>query len=116
MINENIRKIRQAIEKNKLVVFVGAGVSLNSELPGWGQLIGEFCKVLNIDSTNLSTEDYLKIPQYYFNQRGFKEYYDFIHNIIGVKAEPNKIHDLILEMSPVHIVTTNYDDLITSRS
>lgn len=112
MIHENIKKIQNAIEKNKLVVFIGAGVSLNSNIPSWGQLIQAFCKALNIDSNNLSTEDYLKIPQYYFNQRGFKEYYDMVQNIIGIKAEPNIIHDLILKMSPAHIVTTNYDNLI----
>ena len=46
---EKIRDIRKAIYDNKLVVFVGAGVSRNSGLPTWGELITKFAKLLNYD-------------------------------------------------------------------
>ena len=36
---ETIKKIREAQENNRLVIFVGAGVSKNSGLPSWGQLV-----------------------------------------------------------------------------
>ena len=32
---ESVKKIRKAQENNQLVVFVGAGVSKNSDLPTW---------------------------------------------------------------------------------
>jgi hypothetical protein len=112
-VSESIRKIREAIDNNKLIIFVGAGVSVNSKLPKWSKLIKEFGKGLNINiDREFSADEYLKIPQYYYNQRGFKEYYDVINRVFDVNADPNLIHEYILKMAPQHIITTNYDDLI----
>ena len=111
--NEDIRNIKKAIENNKLVIFVGAGVSANSRLPSWDELVNEFRKRLGIDSSSkLSTDDYLKVPQHYYNKRGFKEYYDVINTIFNDNYRPNNIHELIYKLSPQHIITTNYDDLL----
>ncbi len=110
---ENIRKIREAIDRNKLVVFVGAGVSMNSGLPSWSGLIKQFALSMDIDSNkDFNSEDYLRIAQYYYNQRGMKEYYDAIIKEFDVSLNPNLIHEYILRMLPHHIVTTNYDDLL----
>ena len=81
LLSEKIRDIRQARENNKLVVFVGAGVSANSNIPTWGTLVKEFAKELNYfeDNTNdeskgiikreanLTQDEFLKIPQYYYD-------------------------------------------------
>jgi len=106
-INENIKKVREAMDNNKLVVFVGAGVSANSNLPSWVELIKEICKSLGIDSNKkMNTEDFMRISQYYYNQRGMKEYYDTISRKFDVKIQPNLLHQYILKMSPQHIITT----------
>lgn len=39
--NNNIALIKKAINNDKLVVFAGAGVSKNSRLPLWRELIQE---------------------------------------------------------------------------
>lgn len=39
-----INKLRKAREENRLVLFVGAGISQYLELPNWKELIIEFCK------------------------------------------------------------------------
>lgn len=110
---ESIRKIREALDTNKLVVFVGAGVSVDSKLPSWSGLIKRFAESVGIDSNkDLNSEDYLRIAQYYYNQRGFKEYYDVIMKQFDISLSPNKIHEFILKMLPHHIVTTNYDNLL----
>ncbi len=88
---ESIKKIREAMDSNKLVVFVGAGVSMNSQLPSWAELIKRFSTSLGIDSSK-SSDDYLRIAQYYYNQRGFKEYYDVIHNVFDVRVSPNIVN------------------------
>ena len=41
---ESVREIRKANENNRLVVFVGAGVSKNSGIPTWGELIQDIAK------------------------------------------------------------------------
>ncbi|MBV4429616.1 SIR2 family protein [Clostridium tyrobutyricum] len=111
--NESIRKLKEAADNNKLVVFVGAGVSANSGLPDWKELIEEYRDALEMDKSKpISSDEYLKIPQYYYNMRGFKDYYDIINKVFNKNYNPNKIHELIFRLAPQHIITTNYDNLI----
>ena len=69
-------------------------------------------QALGIDTQNISSEDYLKIPQYYYNSRKEKDYYDVIWDKFNVNVKPNDIHDAIFKLKPYHIVTTNYDELL----
>lgn len=111
VIRSHIEQIQIASRQNRLVVFVGAGVSANSGVPTWRALIDSFKKEL---PEQISEEtDYLKIAQLYRELRGEKEYLDKVKNVLEYeKVSPNKIHKEILELNPCHIVTTNYDDLI----
>lgn len=108
-IEESKKIIQRSSYNNKLVIFVGAGVSKDSGLPLWKEIIEDIKKKIKVSNTN---DDSLKIAQYYYNSRGKKEYYDFLNEKLGIDAEPNKIHDALLELNPSHIITTNYDDLI----
>lgn len=114
-IETSIKKIRQAIDNNKLVIFVGAGVSANSNLPSWSLLIKEFADELGVkyESDNNSIDYYLRIPQYYYLERGQKEYYDLIdRKINSVQGRPNDINRIIFELNPSIIITTNFDELL----
>jgi hypothetical protein len=111
-IRESKKIIRNAINNRKLVLFVGAGVSANSGLPSWGELVGKFGEGLGIDCKNLAQEDYLRIPQYYYNSRGRKEYYDLINKVFNKNVMPNLLHSVLLELKPCHFITTNFDSLI----
>ena len=48
--DELIQELREARERQRLVVFVGAGISKNSGLPSWNELIREFAVYLNLDN------------------------------------------------------------------
>ncbi|MEQ8192837.1 MAG: SIR2 family protein, partial [Candidatus Eremiobacterota bacterium] len=109
---ESIKKIQDAINKNKLVLFIGAGVSTNSGLPNWKELIDNFSESIGKKANNYSDKDYLRIPQYYYNERGKKEYYDVITKIFAGEYKPNLIHELLLDLNPIHIITTNFDNLL----
>ncbi len=107
----NILHIQEASKQGKLVMFVGAGVSANSGVPMWSELIQGLKKELP-DSLKNETDD-LKIAQLYKDSRGYKEYIEKIKELLlHGKIAPNPIHDAILELAPCHIITTNYDDLI----
>jgi len=108
----SVKKIKSAIDNNKLVVFVGAGVSAIAGLPNWAELIEEYATELGLDFKSISRDQYLKIPQYYHNERGFKEYFDVLKKKFSINYKPNVIHNLIFELNPAHIITTNYDRLI----
>ena len=107
----NLLHIQKASRENRLVIFVGAGVSANSGIPTWNQLI-EKMKQEMPDSIAHET-DALKLAQLYKDSRGHKEYMDKVKEVLLFnKAVPNKLHKRILELNPTHIITTNYDDLI----
>lgn len=107
-----IERIQEAQRLNKLIVFIGSGVSINSGFPSWSDLIQEFAKDLGIKVGNLSMEDYLVIPQKYYNKFGQQDYNRKIDSIFGIQVRPNVIHEAILGLNPSHIITTNYDTLI----
>lgn len=107
----NARSIYEASRNNDLVVFVGAGVSVNSGVPDWRQLIDEFKRALP-DSVQ-EEHDYLKVAQLYKEAVPPGDYLNNIQTILkDGKTHPNPIHGLILRLAPSHIITTNYDSLI----
>ncbi|PTK23631.1 SIR2 family protein, partial [Staphylococcus hominis] len=60
-----------------------------------------------------SPDLYMKIPQYYFNERGEKEYFEKLNEVfLKKKYKPNPIHKEIFKLNPTHIITTNYDTLL----
>lgn len=106
----HIRQIQKAIRQNKLVLFVGAGVSMSCGAPSWNELVNALKEELDIPE---SENDYLKIPQLYKNLRKHKEYHERLREILqDGQLKYNKIHEALLELSPCHIITTNYDDLL----
>ena len=107
----NLLNIQRASRENRLVIFVGAGVSMNSSVPSWNQLINRMKAELPNEFSEET--DALKIAQIYKDSCGHKEYMDKVKDILLYnKAVPNPLHKSILALNPCHIITTNYDDLI----
>ncbi len=118
-LSQYINEINKASRHGKLVFFVGAGVSTLSGYPRWIELVDEFYEKLygkrRDNGYVLSSDDYLRIPQVFYDVLGEheKDQYDSIlKQIFNVEKNPNPIHYKILSLNPVHIITTNYDDLI----
>lgn len=129
-----INTLRDISNNQKLIVFVGAGVSCNVKgMPSWYALIKKMadeikyskclsCQHKDSKCTNnckfkeeYSPDEYLKIPQYLFNKDQNK-YYEIIKNSF-VKENKNinaPLSKVIFELNPVHIITTNFDDLLES--
>jgi hypothetical protein len=105
--NEHLRTIRTAMDNDKLVIFVGSGVSYDSSLPSWGQLIDAMKKALEEESSN-----YLKIAEKYYQAYGRNTFYSRLSEYFPEGSEPNDLHRLLLELQPRHIVTTNWDRLL----
>lgn len=105
---EHFRTLRKAIENNKLAIFVGSAVSYDSKLPSWGDLISLMKNALE----NPRTDDYLKIAEHFYLQYGRNTYYSKINEFFPSGSHPNLLHELILQLKPQHIVTTNWDNLL----
>ncbi|WPC08100.1 SIR2 family protein [Globicatella sp. PHS-GS-PNBC-21-1553] len=108
-----IENIKKAIKDDKLVLFVGAGISMESGLPSWNDIIGVFLNELNIDKDSRNL-DYLKIAQMYNDEYGSQQYLERINEIFSIhkNAIPNHYHNLIAKINPKHVITTNYDSLL----
>ncbi|MFC0780870.1 SIR2 family protein [Flavobacterium sp. HJSW_4] len=113
MINKflaDIRIIKDAINTKKLVIFAGAGISIDAGVPSWGKLIDEIKNDLDLPKNE---SDYLKIPQIYYNERQEKEYIEKIRDVLShKKLKHNEIHEEIFHLEPEHILTTNFEDLL----
>lgn len=129
-----IKEIQKAQEKNQLVIFVGSGVSNNSGIPTWWDLIKVIADELGYDKCNscknrqedcprseceeryeFSQDEYLRIPEYYFQQdtsENHRQYYELIKNTLKKDEDSNPIDDEIFKILPHHIITTNYDALL----
>ena len=133
---ETIKEILKAQNNNRLVVFVGAGVSNNSGVPTWGELVKSIAKKINYNEKCLQCKkktckcpmdecedrfsfnqiEYLRIPEYYFCKVGEDKYYCTIKEILNCDCASNDIDEIILEILPNHIITTNFDQLIENAS
>ena len=113
---EMIEDMSLALNREKLVIFVGAGVSKNSGLPTWGQLVQEFAGKIDYPTNGrLATEEYIRIPQYYYcldESEGHSSYYSLLKSMLPENIRPNLLDELIVSLHPKHIVTTNFDTLL----
>lgn len=116
-IRRYIDEINRASRNGNLVFFVGAGVSFLSGYPKWKDLVDAFYRELykKEKEKEYTSDDYLRIPQVFYDilDDGDKKQYDeILESVFDVEKEPNPIHYKILTMNPVHLITTNYDNLL----
>lgn len=111
----SVSQIKKSIKENSLILFVGAGISANSNLPTWGELIQSFKVELNLPDDN--SDDYPRVAQYYYDTFGKNRYTKKIEEVFSSKgiSKPNELHTLIEKIAPEHIITTNYDSLLEDQ-
>ncbi|QTA38508.1 SIR2 family protein [Thermosipho ferrireducens] len=100
---------------NNLVIFVGLEISryysnLPEVFPDWEMLIDKLKEGLNIDFNK--NKDYLRIAQIFEDKYGRKELNNILIELFPEHVNPGKLHELLFEVKPAHIITTNYDSLI----
>ena len=110
MLEQDIRFLAEELEKGKLVVFVGAGVSKNSGLPKWEELIKDYADYRGIKE--FTSKQFLTIPEEVFERYGSLKYYEIAEKRFLGKYVPNSIHRILKKMKLTYIITTNYDTLI----
>lgn len=118
-VNILVEDILEYKKKKKLAFFVGAGVSAVSNYPSWYDLVKDMADELNykyeLDAKGkaiFSSEEYLRIPQIYYDNKSETEYFEKINGAFSSDCKPNEVHDLIMQLNPYHILTTNYDTLL----
>ena len=111
----NAKRIYEASKNNSLVILVGAGISNNSGIPTWSELIMALKK--DLPDEVKSENDALKIAQLYLNTHGKVNLTNKVKQILkSGTTRPNILHEAIFELQPCNIITTNYDDLLEQQS
>lgn len=107
----DIKAIREAAAHNRLVLFVGAGVSANSGVPLWRDLISTLKQPFSSPSDRDTDE--LKAAQLYLDTYGRKDFLATVRKTLKIDSVSTcQVHKLLLELNPQHIITTNYDTLL----
>ena len=106
-LKEALEKIQKAHRENYLSIFAGAGVSVDSGMPKWSTLME---KIKESIESNADEDDFLTIEKFY-EQYGEEVCYQRIKEWIHDNAEPNKLHDKIVNLNIKNLITTNWDNL-----
>ncbi|MBM7331353.1 SIR2 family protein [Agrobacterium sp. S2] len=104
----------QAYRSGRVLLFVGAGVSMNLGLPSWSRLTDRMALDLDFDPAIYRTYgDYLALAEYYRIKKGkigsLRSWMDREWHAAGVDLAKSRIHELIARGSFDLIYTTNYD-------
>lgn len=110
--------LKEAIAKDRVIIFVGAGLSMAAGLPSWMQLVE---RVLNESSNSIeksqgyltALKDEILTPLEVLDRlqsKHRKEIYSGFERSIGKPFESN-IHEAVSRISK-RIITTNYDKLL----
>jgi len=105
-----LNNIARRIIDNECSLFVGAGMSLNSNLPSWHQLLKPCAEDLGIKLE--SNPDLLALAQYYANRRSDSELKRIVNEQINSLAKITPLHSALVNAGFKSIWTTNYDQLI----
>lgn len=107
-------EIREKLNANNMIVFIGAGVSATLNLPTWGQLIDEMAKELGFDPYVFKElGDYLSLAEYYLlkthNLDDLQKWMEEHWSIAEDEIQKSEIYNAITSMNCKQIYTTNYD-------
>ncbi|GAB6389502.1 SIR2 family protein [Stutzerimonas marianensis] len=108
-----MQKLVEAYQQNRLILFVGSGVSANIGLPPWRNLINEIAQQLDYDPDVFDTYgNFLSLAEYYRIKKGnigpLRSWMDREwHRDIEIRD--SEIHRLIVQGRFPAIYTTNYD-------
>lgn len=109
-----MQELIDAIRNKNVILFVGAGVSMNLGLPSWKDLVSHIADELGYDPDVFnSLGDYLSLAEYYKIQKTsigpLRSWMDRKWHSESIKIEHSRIHHLIIELDFPIIYTTNYD-------
>ena len=110
----NLKELTEAIRNREVILFVGAGVSMNLGLPSWEDLIGKLARDLGYEKEVYQTMgDHLVLAEYYKLIKGIGSLRSWMdrkwHNTERIDIGASKIHELIVKLDFPIIYTTNYD-------
>lgn len=109
-----MEQLISSYKQGNVILFVGAGVSMNLGLPSWNDLIIKIAQDLNYDPDIYKTfGNFYALAEYYRIKKGnigsLRSWMDRNWHASNIKIESSNIHKLITAADFPIIYTTNYD-------
>jgi len=107
-------ELKEAVKDRNIILFIGAGISMNLKLPSWRELINHIADELGYDSDVFNTfGDYLSLAEFYkiekSNIGALRSWMDRKWHDSSIKIENSSLHKKIVDLNAPIIYTTNYD-------
>ena len=113
--NESFDELAEGVAAARVILFVGAGVSMSVGLPSWDDLIAHMCDDLGLcgEERNGSSSDFRALAEYYRIRKGdlvgLTKWMQESWRIDQERIAASHIHRQIVSLSFPAIYTTNYD-------
>lgn len=109
-----IEQLLSSYKSGNVILFVGAGVSMNLGLPSWSKLIDHIARELDYDPKIYKTfGNDLALAEYYKIEKGsigsLRSWMDREWHSSSIEIDKSKIHEYIANSNFPIIYTTNYD-------
>ncbi|WP_281915272.1 SIR2 family NAD-dependent protein deacylase [Caldimonas thermodepolymerans] len=106
--------LRADCRRGKVLLFVGAGVSLSLGLPDWSELIDHMAQELGFEPDEFrGYGSYLALAEYFRLHHGdvaqLHRWMDRRWHDAGIRVQDSRVHELIVRGGFRLIYTTNYD-------
>lgn len=107
----------ESFQRNDAILFLGAGLSIGTGLPGWADPIRPLSESVGAhwpsDEADLTADRLIAVAQHYANQRGRHALIQHMRDALDTTGvQPTPVHRLIASLPVRVIFTTNCDDLI----
>ncbi|MCL1666714.1 SIR2 family protein [Elizabethkingia ursingii] len=111
-ISQFIKEYAEELVAGKAAYFIGAGISVNSKLPNWEDLLKPFTDKIGIN--DIKNKNLPLMAQYIINEEAGNRgpFLDAISRKFRKKIVPNLYHYAISKTNLSTIWTTNYDNLL----
>lgn len=113
----SIEEIKQLREQERLIPFIGAGLSKNLGLPNWEGLIRILADDLQLAPRDFDLKgDFLQIAEYYLLVKGnIDAFKKMMHKFLHPPDQSildSPIYNTLVDLDFPFIYTTNFDDII----
>ncbi|CAI8400327.1 MAG: Uncharacterised protein [Flavobacterium sp. SCGC AAA160-P02] len=102
------------IKNQRVILFAGAGTSMNLGLPSWSKLIEHMADEMGYEKEKFKTlGNYLELAEFYKIKKGslgsLRSWMDTHFHSNSIQIQKSNIHKLIVDLEFHKIYTTNYD-------
>ena len=109
--NELIKEISYKLSNKTISLYVGAGLSIPSNIPGWYSIVKECCSELKVRLSDYE-DNYYKLLEYYAIVEGREKIVNKFKKYIENASNDNDILRELAKLNFNKIWTTNFDNLI----